>query len=53
MDVSIFNSIEDVLSYPGYLSPEDLDAIIEMHPDWPCDNDLDDDEDVDDKIFAI
>ena len=27
MDVSIFKSIEEVVTYPGYLSPEDLDAI--------------------------
>ena len=47
MDVSIFKSIEDVVSYPGYLSPEDMDAISALHPDWPCDNDLDDDDEDD------
>lgn len=48
MDVSIFKSIEEVVTYPGYLSPEDLDAISALHPDWPSDNDLDDDDEEDD-----
>lgn len=48
MDVSIFKSIEEVVTYPGYLSPEDLDAISVLHPDWPSDNDLDDDDEGDD-----
>ena len=48
MDVSIFKSIEEVVTYPGYLSPEDLDAISALHPDWPSDNDLYDDDEDDD-----
>ena len=44
IDLSIFKSIEDVVAYPGYLSPEDIDAIIKMHPNWPSYNDFDDED---------